>query len=267
VKGLYVTCAAAVLLFVAMIGGMRQASAAPPVPRRKSTPAKDESACPSGTEDMLNWFTMAPDLRDDHHLEGTNNPMYTTVLPPDEDGLGQFIWTKSKKGFPWDVKLYDDRNIYIWLTESSWTDAHTYKAFANKRALPLSPRCVKLDDPDPKSTMQIADTTFEVHSSCKEYVTKNLKKAVTHLFGPKPMNFGGDLPDNLPTMIASYQYICDSGYRNCRDKEEFYLAKPYGIVEWRHYKLEGDDYTLVKTTTHNRVVKGQVKPIVPCLEK
>ena len=266
-KDLLTAGAITLVAFFAIFSGPRRLVAAPPVPRRKAPAARGESGCPSGTEDMLNWFTMAPDLRDDHHLEGTNNPMFTTVLPPDDDGLGKFIWTKSKKGFPWDVKLYDDHSIYIWLTEASWTDAHTYKAFANQRALPLSPRCVNLSDSDPKSTMQISDTTFEVHSSCKDYVTKNLKKAVTRVYGPRPMNFGGDLPPDLPTMMASYQYICDSSYRNCRDKEEFYLAKPYGIVEWRHYKLEGDDYQLVKTTTFNRVVKGQTKPILPCIEK
>ena len=255
------------LLFLVVTGLLWPNSGAGATRRRKEAPAEGDSVCPAGSEDMLNWFTMAPDLREDHHLEGTNNPMYTQVLPPGDDGMGEFIWTKSKKGYPWDVKLYDDQNIYIWFTESSWTDAHTFKAFANKRTMALSPRCVKLSDPDPKSSIQIADTTFEVHSSCKDYVTKSLKKAITHVFGPKTMSFGGDLPDSLSTIVASYQYICDSGYHNCRDKEEFYLAKPYGIVEWRHYKLQGDDYQLVKTTTFNRLVKGQTKPILPCLEK
>jgi hypothetical protein len=224
------------------------------------------SACPAGSEDMMNWFTMSADLRQDNHLEGTGNPMYTEVRPPADDGVGEFIWTKSKKGYPWDVKLYDSEKIYIWYTESSWTDAHTFKAFSSRRTMALSPRCVNLADPDPKSTFQISDTSFEVHSSCKDYVTKNLKKAITHLSGPENMNFGGDLPQNLPTMIASYQYICDNNYRNCRDKEEFYLAKPYGIVQWQHYKLDGDDYRLVKTITFNRLVKGQVTPELPCLK-
>jgi len=230
--------------------------------------ASARAQCPAGTEDMLNWFTMDTKLRATQHLEGNINPMYTLVWSPDASGLGKIFWVKSAKGYPWDVHLYDEDFIYDWLTESSWSDPQTYKRFVNNRTLPLSPRCVQPGDGiNPNATIMVANTVYEAHTSCSQYVYKNLKKSINQVFGPKPMSFGGELPDNLPTMIATYQYNCDATYRNCGDKEEYYLVKPYGLVEWRHYVLQGSEYRIDNTTTFNRMADGQTKAVLPCFDQ
>lgn len=227
-----------------------------------------QNRCPAGTEDMLAWFTMDAKLRANQHLEGNVNPMYTQVWSPDASGLGKFFWVKSAKGFPWDVHLYDDDFIYDWLTESSWSDPQTYKRFVHNRTLPLSPRCVQPGDgTNPDATIMIANTVYEAHTSCSQYAYKNLKKSINQVFGPKPMSFGGDLPDNILTMTATYQYNCDDKYQNCGDREEYYLAKPYGLVEWRHYVLQGGDYRIDNTTTFNRLAPGQTNPVLPCFDQ
>jgi hypothetical protein len=231
-------------------------------------PAKAQSPCPAGTEDMLTWFTMDAKMRANQHLEGNVNPMYTQVWAPDASGLGKFFWVKSAKGYPWDVHLYDDDFIYDWLTESSWSDPQTYKRFVNNRTLPLSPRCVQPGDgTTPNATIMIANTVYEAHTSCSQYAYKNLKKSMNQVFGPRAMSFGGDLPDNIPTMTAVYQYNCDDHYQTCGDKEEYYLAKPYGLVEWRHYVLQGSEYRIDNSTTFNRLTAGQTKAALPCFDQ
>ena len=72
---------------------------------------------------MLDWMTLSPDLRSDHHLAGTSNPLYTAIDPD------RFWWTKTGQGYPWDIQLYDDNYIYLWITELDWHDSNTFKMF------------------------------------------------------------------------------------------------------------------------------------------
>src|SRR5215468_818076 len=76
----------------------------PPRARAEST-----ISCPAGTYDMLDWMTMDSDLRSTYHLEGTSNPVYTLMAP------GKFYWIKSGRGYPWDIQLYDNKYIYLWI--------------------------------------------------------------------------------------------------------------------------------------------------------
>jgi hypothetical protein len=68
-------------------------------------------SCPPGMHDMLDWMTLDSDLRSNYHLEGTSNPVYTIVEP------GKFFWVKGGLGYPWDIQLYDNHFIYLWITE------------------------------------------------------------------------------------------------------------------------------------------------------
>src|SRR5437899_11072225 len=78
-------------------------------------------SCPSGTHDMLDWMTMDSDLRSSKHLTGSANPLYTSIKS------GKFYWTKGGTGYPWDIQLYDNNYIYLWITEYAWNYPNSYK--------------------------------------------------------------------------------------------------------------------------------------------
>ncbi len=96
---------------------------------------------PSTTYDMLAWMTMQPTLSATHHMAGTANPLYTSVTP------SRFYWTKTGGGYPWDIQLYDQKYIYLWVTELNWQNPNTFKAFnsptTGKSNLPFAPRFAK----------------------------------------------------------------------------------------------------------------------------
>lgn len=104
------------------------------------SPAPASSSLP--TYDMLEWMTMGPDLRADHHMAGSANPIYTQIQSD------RFFWTKTGQGYPWDIQLYDNNYIYLWVTELNWTNDRTYKVFHSQNPslgnynLPLVPRIV-----------------------------------------------------------------------------------------------------------------------------
>jgi hypothetical protein len=212
--------------------------------------------CPSGKYDMLDWMTMDSSLRSTHHMAGTANPLYT-----DMSG-GKFYWTKGGNGSPWDIQLFDSKYIYLWITESNWLNPHTFKKFAGNTNMPLVPRCA--DGGFPGSTITVADTSYQTYTDCTHYTTKNLLKGVNQVWGPYKISLGGDLPGNLPVLVASYRYNCDNSYEDCGDKEEYYFAQKYGLVQWVHYSLRGGAYKPTQSTIFNHVVKGTASPSFPC---
>jgi hypothetical protein len=217
--------------------------------------AEQTMACPQGTYDMLDWFTLDSDIRWGYHMGGNTNPMYTLVEP------GKFFWTKTGAGFPWDIQLYDSSYIYLWITEYSWTDKYTFKKFSGS-GVPLAPRCAYAGAPG--SAIRVADTNYEIHTSCNSFSVHSLGKAVNEVWGPYYMSFGGSLPANMKTLVVSYRYNCDANYQNCGDKEAYYLAQRYGVVQWEHYRLISGKYALVQRSTFNNVVQGAVQPDFAC---
>src|SRR6266571_2436450 len=126
--------------------------------------AESTISCPSGTHDMLDWMTMDSDLRSSKHLTGSANPLYTLIHS------GKFYWTKGGNGYPWDIQLYDNNYIYLWITE----------------------------------------------------------------------------------------YACN--YANCGDKEEYYLSKRYGLVQWVHYTLSNGIYHQQQKSVFNQLRGGTTSP-------
>jgi hypothetical protein len=72
------------------------------------------------------------------------------------------------------------------------------------------------------------------------------------------------LPGNLKVLVASYRYNCKSNYSNCGDKEEYYLAQKYGLVQWVHYRLISGTYKVQQRTVFNELAKGTATPSFPC---
>jgi hypothetical protein len=67
-------------------------------------------------------------------------------------------------------------------------------------------------------------------------------------------------------LVISYRYSCDANYSHCANKEEFHVAKPYGLVKWQHQSLASDgNYKAPDNVTYfNRVVSGQTSPVTSC---
>ena len=227
--------------------------------------AESTISCPSGTYDMLDWMTMDSDLRATSHLEGTSNPVYTVVDP------GRFLWVKSGRGYPWDIQLYDDKYIYLWITELSYTVPQSFKEFINNAAktatnLPFVPRCATAGHPG--STIKVTNTNYDLHTDCQSIcsVTLGLENAINEVWGPYTYSYGGNLPPNLKTLVISYQYNCVANYSVCDDKEEYYLTQRYGLVQWIHWVWIPalGKYEQVQKTLLNQLVKGVVTPHFPC---
>ena len=221
-------------------------------------PAQAESTmnCPSGTYDMLDWMTLDSNLRANYHMAGSANPLYTNMAP------GKFYWSKGANGSPWDIQLYDSQYIYLWITELNWVNPHTFKKFANNTNLPLVPRCAQAGFPG--SVIKVPNTSYQTYSDCTHYVTQNLKQGINQVWGPYYVSLGGQLPSNLKVLVASYRYNCDVNYANCGDKEEYYLAQKYGLVQWVHYSLIGGQYVFQQKTVFNQLASGVTAPYFPC---
>jgi hypothetical protein len=217
-------------------------------------------ACPTGTYDMLDWMTLDADLRSNYHLEGTSNHLYTTVASD------KFYWIKGDLGYPWDIQLYDANYIYLWITELSWTVPRSYKKFTDNKNLPLVPRCAAAGFPG--STIKVSNSKYDLHTNCDQNcsVTLGLQNVINQLWGPYNLSLGGFLPNNTPTLVISYRYNCDANYQKCGDKEEFYLMKKYGLVQWIHYVRipATGNYAQLQKTIFNKKVVGIVTPDFPC---
>jgi hypothetical protein len=211
---------------------------------------------------MLAWMTMSADLSADHHMAGTANPLYTSILSD------RFFWTKTGQGYPWDIQLYDDNYIYLWVTELNWHDPSTFKAFKSETSgnynMPFVPRHAQAGFPG--STIYVSDSRYEIHSDCNTYVAQTLGHVKNSLWGPYTESLGGELPDNLQTLVISYQYSCDANYANCANRELFHVAQPYGLVKWEHANLQenGQYGPPDNQTIFNQVVAGQVQPFTTC---
>jgi len=222
----------------------------------KPVVAETTMTCPTGTYDMLDWMTLDSNLRGSYHMTGNANPLYTNLGP------GKFYWTKGANGTPWDIQLYDNNYVYLWITELNWNNPKTFKKFANNTNMPLVPRCAKAGFPG--SVIHVPNTSYQTYSDCTHYITQTLKQGLNQIWGPYSISLGGALPSNLKVLVASYRYNCDSNYANCGDKEEYYLAQKYGLVQWVHYSLVSGVYQMQQKTVFNQLASGATTPSFPC---
>jgi len=82
--------------------------------------------------------------------------------------------------------------------------------------------------------------------------------------GPYTMSPGGNLPNNLPTLVISYRYSCDNSYSNCGHKEEFYLTQKYGLVQWVYSVMVKGKYQQQQKSVFNTLKSGTTTPNFAC---
>src|SRR2546430_10172845 len=152
-------------------------------------------SCPTGTEDMMNYFVMKyPDRADYYMGPGNANPIYSAIFP--DNGLsfattGYFVWTKGANGYPWDVKTFDQNFVYDRSTELTWTDPQTFKRF--NVDLPMSPRCVAKGAASPVIQIPAANSSYSFYSACTAYKTSGLKNVLNQISAPAQVKAGGNI--------------------------------------------------------------------------
>jgi hypothetical protein len=223
-------------------------------------------ACPAGTEDMMNYFTMGyPNRLTNNMGPGNANPIYTTIIPELGDSFatnGYFMWTKSSIGYPWDIKTYDQKYIYDRTTELSWVDPTMFKRFDND--LPMSKRCVRTGKSGPSIKIPSANTNYTSHANCLPTLTQNLGYVLNMISAPKLVNTGGNL-GTIQTRNFTYRYSCDSNYQNCAFQEIFSLGYQVGLYDWRYYKNIGGVFKMVQESKINQFTSGSATPYLPCM--
>lgn len=222
-------------------------------------------SCPSGTEDMMSYFTMGyPNRLTNNMGPGNANPVYTTIEPDLGSKFattGQFLWTKSSIGYPWDIKTFDQNYIYDRTTELSWTDATAFKRFNND--LPMSRRCVRIGRSGGTIKVSSAKTNFSSYSNCQPTQTQNLGYVVNTISAPTYVRTGGNLGTVL-TRNFIYRYSCNSNYANCTYQEVFSLGHNIGLYDWKYYKNVSGSFHLVQESTINQFDSGAATPYLPC---
>jgi hypothetical protein len=204
----------------------------------------------------MRYFAMSKQNRDSQFMNGTPNPIYTEVFP-DQDfaSSGYWFWLKSSRAHGFDVKAFDSDYIYMRSTELTWTDNTTFKRFV--RDLPIAHRCVPANAAGPE--IQVPDTTFQYFAGCSAYKSSKIGTSLNDLDAAVSMDAGGNL-GQVMTRVLHYRYNCDASYQNCRDEEQFFLAKDYGLWHWQHYKSG----TLAKTSSMTELTPGKAGGTLPC---
>jgi hypothetical protein len=109
--------------------------------------------------------------------------------------------------------------------------------------------------------IRVADTKFGYFASCRPYKSSNVERAVFDLDAPALMDLGGNLGE-VSTRVLHYHYNCGEQFQHCRDEEQFYLGKGYGLCQWKHFR----NSELLKTALMNDFQPGKAKATLPCEE-
>lgn len=224
--------------------------------------------CPPGTYDMLDWMTLDPDLRN------------TSRLDNDDPGAGHYLgtavwgdkfwWLKHRSGNIWDTWLYDDNNVYWYLTEEdrgvSWDDpaaARNFKKASWDRNFRVAKRC---QEPFAVSSGGWNDTRYDRYTDCKYQSRHNLQGGYFTLAGPYGFSLGGDLPANMSILHLTHLYNCNTSTGECKSREVWWLSRRYGLVRWQYFERSdyGQPEVHKKTTTFNRLRAGTRGPNFPC---
>ena len=226
--------------------------------------AQERESCPAGTEDMLNYFTMAYPNRLTHHMgPGNANPIYTDITPDLGSNFattGRLIWIKSSLGFPWDIKVYDTHFIYDRSTGVSGTDATAFKRF--NIDLPTSRRCVTINQAGGQIKTPASNTKYTTYAGCSPTMTQPLGYVITYISAPATYNVGNVGP--VQTRFFVYKYTCDSNYENCAFEEIFSLGRGIGLYDWKYYVNQNGRFVFKQESLINEFDSGSATPSLPC---
>jgi hypothetical protein len=254
------------------------------------------TTCSNGQWDMLSLMFMQQSyLSQNYYVYGTHTPGNSTVYhndvvdittqhsgiwdtgkinsvkdfqaePDGTDSNGQpkYYPVPPYWGYPWDINLFDDNYVYLWITENAWGDAYSYKAFNNgssNNSMLFTRRCVAPGDNG--STSQLVNnepgngsntTQFYIvpestltytSGDCSTSKVDNLGYAIMNVLSPESNAFtltdtihGGNI--SLTLVPVTYRYNCTSSTGGCSSKEEFDFGKDssnniYGLVQWTLY--------------------------------
>lgn len=272
------------------------------------------TTCPSGQWDMLSMFFMQQSyLADNYYVKGNSytwqNGQWVkggTVLHSDVIQIAtqhNGIWDTGKYdsvkdyqaepgfsappfwAYPWDINLFDDNYVYLWITENLWTDPWSYKEFTNSStpySMLFTRRCAVPGDNgttsqlvnDPKgggtytTEFYIVPTTPKtVPGDCTAaYTDDQLGYAIMNVLAPESNAFtltnnvgGGNI--SLDLVPVTYRYNCSSGTGNggCKSKEEFDFGydssqNHYGLVQWTlSSSPDGNTWTNVQQSRFNNL--------------
>jgi hypothetical protein len=222
-------------------------------------------SCPSGSEDMLNYFIMGYPNRVDNYMgPGNANPIYSSIDPDYQTSFassGYFVWTKGVSGYPWDVKTFDSNYVYDRTTELNWNDPQSFKRFLQD--LPMTARCVKIGKAGIAIKVPVASSSYSFYASCASYQTSNLNYVLNTLSAPTTVNAGGNI-GKLATRYFRYHYGCDQNYASCTDMEVFSLGYQIGLYDWKHYTAQNGKWVLQQDSQINNLDPGQTTPYLPC---
>ena len=233
----------------------------PPSPPPQPPPPSGFS-CPQGTEDMVSWM-MPSDMS--MHIEG-NHDYKAFYLRP-----GKMYFTKNKRGWPLDEKLYDENFIYDYITENGkdgWFDPSDVKQFIIP--VKLAPRCIPVGSPGQKvASVGNSQTPFVSKMSCNIVQRTQLGHVLGEVWNVGQHDFGlldlqGQPIGPIDTRVLTYNWSCDSNYQNCKVREELWLARGYGWVEWKNYVLQNGQYVLMQDTIGTHAAQGAPVPVQPC---
>jgi hypothetical protein len=223
-------------------------------------------ACPSGYEDMMNYFVMAYPARVDTYMApGNANPIYSSIVPDDATNnyaaSGYFVWTKSLVGYPWDIKIFDTKYVYDRTTELSWTDPATFKRFDND--LPMTRRCVRIGKSGATIRVPAANTTYQTFSQCQPSVRQPLGYVVNSISAPVVVNLTTVGP--VQTRYFTYKYSCNQNYSACQYMEVFSLGYGIGLYDWKYYVRQKNGLVLTAESIIDNEQGGQTTPSLPCV--
>jgi hypothetical protein len=183
-------------------------------------------------------------------------------------------------GYPWDINLYDSNYAYLWITEQTFSEPWAYKKFnsgSNDFSMRFVRRCVLPGDGNtsvivnpPPSQNSTNNTQFIIQpqtltnssGDCTApSKTSQLGWNVMQVFPNEAgaFTFHDDVhgtASSIDLLPVSYRYNCSNGNpgpADCGDKEEFDYNNTYGLVQWKHWKLESGTLVLVEQSVHDHL--------------